>query len=86
MSAPASAAVRGLPARLRNSLSRREWRAIAGMAGCIVLLVPRIGVSAALAEGPAKDAELIATHRQMADETGVDITVRQCVGARSRRR
>jgi nickel/cobalt transporter (NiCoT) family protein len=38
LSAPASAAVRGLPARLRSSLSRQEWRAIAGMAGCIVLL------------------------------------------------
>jgi hypothetical protein len=38
-------------------------------------------VSAALAEGPAKDADVIATYRQMADETGLDITVRQCVCA-----
>lgn len=38
LSAPAIAALRNAPARLRGKLSRQEWRSIAGMAGFIVLL------------------------------------------------
>jgi high-affinity nickel-transport protein len=38
MSAPGIAAVRTMPVRLRNKLSRQEWRSIAGMAGFILLL------------------------------------------------
>ena len=38
LSAPGIAAVRSMPARLRGRLSRQEWRSIAGMAGCILLL------------------------------------------------
>jgi nickel/cobalt transporter (NiCoT) family protein len=38
LSAPGIAAVRSMPARLRGRLSRQEWRAIAGMAGCILVL------------------------------------------------
>ena len=38
MSAPGIAAVRDIPARLRDKLSLQEWRSIAGMAGFILLL------------------------------------------------
>jgi high-affinity nickel-transport protein len=36
--APRLTTIRGVPARLRSSLSRKEWRSIAGMAGFILLL------------------------------------------------
>jgi nickel/cobalt transporter (NiCoT) family protein len=36
--APRLTTIRGVPARVRSSLSRKEWRSIAGMAGFILLL------------------------------------------------
>ena len=47
--------------------------------GGAVLLVPWIVSSTAPINGPLNDAELVETYRHMADETGVDVTVRLCV-------
>jgi hypothetical protein len=46
-----------------------------------VLLVPRIGPQTS-AEAPAKDVEAVEDFRQMAGQTGLDVTVRLCVCGR----
>jgi hypothetical protein len=43
-----------------------------------VLLVPRVG-SQGSTESPANDVEAVEDYRQMADETGLDVTVRLCM-------
>jgi hypothetical protein len=48
----------------------------------MILLVPRMGSSNASLDGPVADAASIEEYRQMAGETGVDVTVRVCVCGR----
>lgn len=48
--------------------------------GRAVLLVPRIGPRTA--EAPVKDVEAVEDYRQMAGQTGLDVTVRLCVCGR----
>jgi len=47
--------------------------------GRAVLLVPWIVSSTVPVNGPLNDAEVVETYRHMADETGVDVTVRLCI-------